>query len=146
MRISTVDVPKESAGALRMSSLVLVKRGEKVAEKDRRADNPLMVKDIVLFPNLGEPISKAAKELGFYFTVYATPGAPPPTASLTLQLNGTPVAQLPMTLSPADASGRIQQLGRLPLDQLAPGSYELVVDVTQAAARASRSTLVRIID
>ena len=51
----------EEIGALRMSSLVLVKRGEKVPEKDRRADNPLLVSvrsaDEVEFhhPPLGRP-------------------------------------------------------------------------------------------
>ena len=67
---STVEVPSPNAAALRMSSLVLVKRGEKVPEKDRRADNPLLVNDVLLYPNLGEPVSKAAKELGFYFAAY----------------------------------------------------------------------------
>ena len=58
--------PKRMPAKLRMSSLVLVKRGEKVPEKDRRADNPLLVNDVVIYPNLGEPVSKAAKEVGFY--------------------------------------------------------------------------------
>ena len=101
VRFSTVEVPQSRAGALRMSSLVLVKRGEKVADKDRRADNPLLVKDVVLYPNLGEPVSKAAKELGFYFTVYPAAGAPAPAAAIQLLLNGKLVAQVP-----DDAAGR----------------------------------------
>ena len=74
VRLSTVEVPAANAAGLRMSSLVIVKRGEKVPEKDRRADNPLLVNDVVLYPNLGDPISKAAKELGFYFAVYPAAG------------------------------------------------------------------------
>src|SRR5258708_741411 len=120
VRLSTVDVPVARADDLKMSSLLLVKRGEKVDAKDRRGGNPLMVKDLLLYPNLGDPISKATKELGFYFTLYPSKG-PAPVATLQLLLNGVPVAQVPLPLDATDASGRIQQLGRLPLDQLAPG-------------------------
>ena len=35
------------------------------------------------------------------------------------------IAQIPMALGRADAAGRIQQLGRLPIDQLPSGTYEL---------------------
>ena len=35
VRFSTVEVPKHADSSLRISSLVLVKRGEKVAEKER---------------------------------------------------------------------------------------------------------------
>ena len=60
-----------------MSGLMLVKRGEKVPEKERRAENPLLVKDVILIPNLGDPVSKSAKEMGFYFAVYPAAGAAP---------------------------------------------------------------------
>ena len=36
-----------------------------------------------------------------------------------------------MPLPAADASGRIQQVGRLPLDQISAGTYELRVVVKQ---------------
>ena len=76
VRLSTVEVTRADPTALRMSSLVLVKRGEKVPEKDRRADNPLLVRDIVLSPNLGDAVSKASKEVGFYFAAYPVQGRP----------------------------------------------------------------------
>ena len=146
VRLSTVEVPAEKADGLRMSSLVLVKRAEKVGPKDRRAENPLLVKDLVLYPNLGEPVAKAAKELGFYFAVYPSKAGAAVESSLQLLLNGAPVAQVPLTLAAPDSSGRIQQLGRLPLDQIKPGSYELVVVVKQGAIAMSRSTMVTIED
>jgi VWFA-related protein len=146
VRLSTVEVPRDSGAALRMSSLVLVKRGEKVPEKDRRAGNPLMVKDVVLYPNLGEPVSKTAKELGFYFAVYPVQGGPAPESAIELLLNGSPVARVTLPLPAADASGRIQQVGRLPLDQIAPGLYEVRVIVKQGPTQLSRSTMLRVID
>jgi len=143
VRLSTVEVPRHNAATLRVSSLVIVKRGEKVPEQERRSSNPLLVKDVVLYPNLGDPVSKSAKELAFYFAVYPAAG-PAPESTLQLLLNDSVVAQVPMPLPGADASGRIQQTGRLPLDQIAPGTYELRVVVKQGGAQIVRSTLVRI--
>ena len=52
--------------------------------------------------------------------------------------------QLPMAVAAVDPGGRIQQLGRLPLDPLSSGTYELRAIVTQGAGRAARSAVVRI--
>ena len=41
-------------------------------------------------------------------------------------------------------TGRIQQVGRLPLAQLAPGTYELWAVVKQGSEQAFRSTMLRI--
>ena len=41
-----------------------------------------------------------------------------------------------MPVPPADANGRIQQLGRLPIDQLAPGTYELRAIAKQETNRS----------
>jgi len=146
VRFSTVEVPKSELGKLRVSSLMLVKRSEKVSEKDRRTDNPLLVKDMILSPNLGEPVRKASKEVAFYFAAYPVQGGPAAASAIELLLNGQPVAQLPMPLPAADASGRIQQVGRLPLDQLAPGTYELRAVVTQGSERVICSTMLRVVD
>lgn len=146
VRFSTVEVPKDAVDTLRMSSLVIVKRGEKVPEKDRRADNPLLVNDVILYPNLGEPVSKGAKELGFYFAAYPVKGGPAPESVIELLQDARIVAQLPMPLAAADASGRIQQVGRLPLDQIAPGTYELRAVVKQGAQQIFRSTMLRIVE
>lgn len=142
-RLSSVTVPEVSPDTLRVSSLMLVRQAEKVPENDRRSDNPLLAGDLLLYPNLGEPVSKAAREVGFYFTAYPAKG-PAPEALLELALNGSPVARVPLTLGASDATGRIQQVGRLPLDQLAPGTYELRIAVKQGATEIVRSTLLRI--
>lgn len=145
-RFSTVEVPQANPAGLRMSSLVLIKRGEKVPEEDRRSDNPLLVKDVVLRPNLGEPVSKSAREAGFYFAVYPAPGGPGPESSIELLRNGALVARVPLPLAAADASGRIQQVGRLPLDQLSAGTYELRAVVKQGAQQVARSAMLGITD
>jgi VWFA-related protein len=144
VRFSTVEIGKPDPTKLRLSSLVLVKRAEKVPEKDRRADNPLLVNDVVLYPNLGEAVSKAAKEVGFYFAVYPGKTGAAPESSIELLLNGKVLAELPLPMGPADASGRIQQVGRLPLDQLAPGTYDLRAIVKQGTEQMVRSTMLRV--
>jgi hypothetical protein len=145
VRLSTIEVPPADTGRLRVSSLVLVKRVEQLPEKDRRPDNPLLVNDLLIYPNLGEAVSKAAKEIGFYFAAYPVKGGPAPEASIELLQNGAPVAQLAVPLAAADPSGRIQQVGRLPLEQLAAGVYELRTVVRQGAEQVSRSTILRLV-
>ena len=144
VRFSTIEQPKAVSDGLRVSNLVLVGRSERLAEGDRPADNPFLVGEMLLYPNLGAPLPKAqAKELAFFFTVYPGNG-PKPTAVLELMHNGKLLAQSPVPLAAADASGRIQQVGRLPLETLAPGTYDLRVVVTDGTAPQLRSVLVRI--
>lgn len=143
VRFSTVEVPREREGALRMSSLVLVNRSEKLAAEDRRSGSPLLVDNLILYPNLGEPVSKTAKEVGFYFAVYPAPGGAP-VSLIQLRQNESLIAQLPMPEAAVDASGRQQQVGRLPVSQLAPGTYELRAVVQQGSAQVFRSTPLRL--
>jgi VWFA-related protein len=146
VRLATVEVTRDDPAKLRMSSLVLVKRGEKVPENDRRAANPLLVRDVVVSPNLGEPVSRKSKEVGFYFAAYPAPGQPAPESMIELLQNGTPLARIPMPLPPPDASGRIQQVGRLPIGELAPGNYELRAVVAQGTETVARSSILRIVE
>jgi hypothetical protein len=144
VRLSSVTVPETSAGVLRMSSLVLVRTAEKVPSGERRRDNPLLAGDVLIYPNLGEAVSKSAKEVGFFFTAYPAKGGPAPESVLELVLNGQPVARVPMQLAGPDAAGRIQQLGRLPLEAIAPGTYELRIAVKQGSTELVRSTMLRV--
>jgi hypothetical protein len=82
--------------------------------------------------------------MGFYFTIYPAPGGQGPSANIELLQNGKLVAQVPMPVTSADASGRIQQLGRLPLEKIAPGTYELRAVVKQGTQQVVRSTMLSI--
>jgi hypothetical protein len=148
VRLATVDQPKVDADALRLSSLVIVRRGEKVPESQRIPDSPLYVGDTLLYPNLGEPLVKGTdKELGFYLVVYPASGgsAPPagPSATLELLQNGQPLARLPLQLAPAQPDGRIQQVSRIPIEALPAGTYELRIAVQQAGRTEVRSATFR---
>ena len=146
VRFATVEVPQQSADELRASSLVLVKRAEKLPDGERRADNPLLFRDALLRPNLGEPVSRAEKELGFYFAVYPGSGRTRPESTIELLQNAKLISRMPLPLAGADAAGRIQQVGRLPLDQLTAGTYELRAVVTQGSRQVVRSAILRLAD
>jgi hypothetical protein len=49
-----------------------------------------------------------------------------------------------MTLPAPDATGRAAQVGRLPLDQLTAGTYELRAIVKQGDQQVSRSAMLRV--
>jgi VWFA-related protein len=142
VRVQTIDIPKVDAKQLRMSSLVAIRRTDKVPEADRIPGSPLYVGDQLLYPSMGEPFSKAStKELPFYFVAYpeGAAGASETKATMELLNNGKQIAQAPLELARADDKGRIAQLGRIPLDALQPGAYELRVTLRQGQHSASRA-------
>ena len=144
VRISSLEVPAPASAPVRVSSLFVVQHAEKVPEAQRDPANPLYFGDLLLYPNLGEPLSKAAtKELAFAFSVQ--PGKAPVTgATMSLVKSGQVVGQAPLPLAAPDASGRIHQVGRLPMDALAPGPYEIRVTVQSGSVAVARSTRVTI--
>lgn len=144
-RVATVEVPKADEDTLRVSSLMIVRRREKVPEKERDPQHPLQYGELLLYPNLGEPLRKGVdNELAFFVTVYPHRPDDRLEASVELLHSGRSLGAVPVTLPPADPSGRIQYVGRLPLDPLAPGVYQLRLSVSGGDHRVSRSAAVRI--
>ena len=78
--------------------------------------------------------------------ILARERADTPQAALELMQNGKLLAKVPVELSPADGSGRIQELGRLPLGALAPGTYELRAVARQGSETVVRSTMIHLTD
>ncbi|HWQ00189.1 MAG TPA: VWA domain-containing protein [Vicinamibacterales bacterium] len=140
-RVATVDVRPAREEDLRASSLIIVRRTEEVPEKERDPANPLYYGNLLLYPNLGEPLRPGIdRELSFYVIVY--PGRRDPAklqARLELLQNGQPRGQAPLALGRPDAHGRIQHVGRLPLEGFASGSYELRLTVTDGRETCTRS-------
>ena len=105
VRFTTVEQPTQDIAQLRMSSLVLVSRGEN-AEGEPDNGNPLIVHDTLLYPNLGQPLKKDAdKELAFFFTAYPTAAQAQLTGTIELLQNATVLARVPLQLSAADQTG-----------------------------------------
>jgi hypothetical protein len=76
-RTSTFEVPKASPGGLRLSSLMVVGRAEKLTKEEQDGKNPLHYGEVMLYPNLGTPIRKSvAPVLGFFFSAYGKGAGP----------------------------------------------------------------------
>lgn len=135
---TTIEVPDADETVLRMSSVSLINRIEQLKEK---MESPFVIGDLMVYPNLGDPVKKSAQKLGFYFTVYPAAGKADAT-KLTLELtsNGKSLANFPLKLSAPDASGKIQFASALPLESLNPGEYQLKFTVKDDKTTASRST------
>jgi VWFA-related protein len=123
-RVATLTVP--APGSIAMSSLVLVSRVEEVSDTPA-VSAPLYVGRTLIYPNLGQPILRASTaELPFFFTIWGP--AADATASAQLLHHGQLVAQAPIELAKPSGS-RLQQVGRLPIAALSPGTYELRIRV-----------------
>jgi VWFA-related protein len=140
VRTGKLEVPEADDGRLRLSSVVVVKRVEKVTAGQKPA-SPFQVGDLLLYPSLGEAAHKqASKQLPFFFTLYAPKGSNvAPKVSVELRQNGKTLARLPAELNEPDAQGRFQYLAALPLENIPPGVYELKVTAVEGANSVSRS-------
>jgi VWFA-related protein len=137
-----VEVPDRDETKLRLSSLLLVKRADRLTTEERQKENPLHFGEVILYPNLGEPLHKAtSKQLAFYFTAWPARGSnEKPRLTIEVQQNGRTIAQTPAELAAADESGQIRHVSALPLDSFQPGTYELKITVQDARSSVSRST------
>ncbi len=138
---ATIDVPQASDSDLRVSSIVLIKRAERLDAREQKSFNPFHVGELLAYPNLGETIQKAKyKQLPFFFTVYVPKGAgSPPKLMIQLAQHGQALAQLPAELPPADQAGRVQYAGSLPLESIPVGQYEFKIIVTSGTDSITRS-------
>lgn len=143
-RVSTVTVPAPHVEHARVSSVVIVRRAERVDAKERDAANPLYVGDLLLYPDVGVPLRRAAdKELAFFFTAYQMAGRLT-GGRIELLSHGRVLSSAPLPSGEVDAEGRRPQLHRLPIDALPPGIYELRVTVSDAAGSDSKTAKFRI--
>jgi hypothetical protein len=104
------------------------------------------VGDTLLYPNLGIPLERdAEKELAFYFTAYLA-GTGDAVAHLELLQHAKPLARVDLQLAAPDAQRRIQQVSRIPIEQLVAGTYELRVVVREGTTSVSQSVPFRVTD
>jgi VWFA-related protein len=144
-RVASLDVPRASLNDLRMSSIVLVGRAERVSD-GKDAANPLYAGDVLFYPS-GEPFSRAGdRQLTAFYTIYPGAGFATPAATMEVQRNGQVIATTPVTLGERDAQGRIQQVSRMPLAPLTPGTYELKVSVHDAKTTLTQSAFFQVRD
>ena len=139
VRRTTVVVPPSPEDGIRLSSLVLLQRVEKLGPSEVGGDNPLYYGETIVYPNMGEPYRKSlTPTLGFYFTAYGGGGGIPGTATIELLQGEQVLAKLPTPLPQADASGRLQHAASLPLQNLPPGEYGLRIVLESGSASHAR--------
>jgi hypothetical protein len=146
--VSTLTVEPPQPSGLGMSSLVLVDHLEQVEQvptpsSDRTA--PFYVKNTLVYPNVGDPVAKGARpDLPFFFTLYRGSKARL-SATAELMKNGQVVASAPLELV-EDDSARLQEIGKLPVGSLAPGTYELRIRVGSPSEEVTRSAFFTVED
>jgi hypothetical protein len=128
---ATVEVPAANQGRRRLSSIVLPKRVERLSDPASKCAGPLSFGDACLYPSLGEPFRKSeSPTVGFFFVVYGAAGSGSSRkATIEVVQGDVTLASIDADLGAADAMGRIEHAGALPLAKFASGSYALKVTV-----------------
>ncbi len=143
---ASLVVSAADASRLRLSSIVLVKSAERLQASDRGAANPFHFGEVLIYPNMDEPLRKrVSKNLAFFVTVYPPQGSSSATKlRLEIMQKGRALGQTSYDLPAPDATGRIQYASAIPIDKYQPGEYELKVTVENGQSTATRSERVRI--
>ena len=137
---SSVVVPPADQSALRLSSIVVIKKtGHPTA--GQQTLRTFQFDDLLVYPNLGEPVSKAnGNQLTLFVTVYTAKGdTTAPKLSLEIARSGRSVGHLSYDLHAPDQTGRIQYASVISLDKFQPGDYELKLAVRAGSRMATRS-------
>jgi VWFA-related protein len=139
-RSDSFDVLPADNAKLRLSSLVILKRADRLSPEEQKQANPFHYGELLIYPNLGEPIGKAAmKQLPFFFNVYMPQGVKTaPKLEIAVFQNGQQLARLQSELPAPDATGLIAFASALPLDSFQPGKYELKITVSDSSGNVAR--------
>lgn len=141
VRTANVEVPASDSSALRLSSIVVIDRIEQLKPADKNPTSPFQVGEVLIYPNLGDPLLKAtSKKMAFFFTVYMPPAEKAaPKMTLEILQGARAIANIQSELPAPDAQGRVQHASALPLDKFQPGEYELKITVKSAQSATARS-------
>lgn len=136
-----LEVKGAEEGKLRLSSVAVISRAEKLPAGDQQTANPFRFGDVLLYPDLGGALRKSAGgQMVFFLTAYTAPGAKgAPKLNVEIEQEGRVLGRAALDLPRPDAEGRIQYAGTLPIDKLQPGSYRLKVTVTDGQSSATRT-------
>jgi len=140
-RSSIIDVPSAAQTTLRLSSVVILKRVERIGNSDQNLNNPFRFGDVLVYPNTGEAVHKSsANQIAFFFTAYTAAGSTDkPRVKIEVIQNGKALGETSGILPAPDAAGRIQYASELPLNNFQPGTYELKITVNDGRSSMSRS-------
>jgi VWFA-related protein len=137
---TSVEVPTGGSERVRLSSIVLPKKVERLSRPTETCAGPLSFGDACLYPSLGEPFRKSeSPTIGFFFVVYDTT-APQARRRAIIEVvrEDIPLASVVTDLGSADTTGRIHHAGAVPLARLDPGPYMLRITVGEGPHAETR--------
>jgi len=141
-RRSPLEIPSVDDTKPRLSTVTIIRRAERLSPEEQKRDQPFRFGELLIYPNLGEPIRKsAAKELAFFITAWPAKGSTSPLqVGMEILQNHRSLGKTSGQLPAIDEQGRIKYASSFPLDKFQPGSYELKITVSDGQNSTSRST------
>jgi VWFA-related protein len=142
VRSSSLEVLAGDETKPRLSSVALLKRAERLKPEEQKKDHPFHFGELLVYPNLGEPISKSqAKQVAFFVTAAPPKGsAPNMQVTFAIAQNNRTIGRSTGPLPAPDEQGQIKYASTFSLADFQPGSYELRVTVSDGRNSISRST------
>jgi hypothetical protein len=118
---------------------MVVGSAERLGAGATTAPEPLKYGDVLLYPNLGQPLRRETP-LTFFVTAWPALDRPAVDARLEVVQEGRTIASSRTTGLRADAGGRIQLASSLPLARFTPGAYELRLTLSDGLDEQTRTT------
>ena len=142
LRKTSLDIPTVDETKPRLSSVAVLSRAERLRAEEQKLDQPFHFGELLVYPNLGEPVRKSVtQQLAYFFTAWPAKGS---TASLQLTVeilqNGRTLGKTTGQLPTPDELGQIKHASSFALDQFKFGSYELKLTVNDGKNSVSQST------
>lgn len=127
LEVSAVDENK-----LRISSVAVLKRAERLTSEEQKLDRPLQFGELLVYPNLGERIQpKTAKQLAYFFTAWTPKGVTKPLdVKLEILQNNRPVGKTSGQLPAPDEHGRIKYASSFAIENFPAGIFELKITLS----------------
>ena len=142
LRKVALEIPTSDETKPHLSTLAILRRAERLTPEEQKRDQPFRFGELLVYPNLGEPILKSvAKQLAFFLTAWPAKGSTT-ALQLTVEIlqNNRSLGKTAGQLPAADELGQIKYASSFPLDKFQPGAYELKVTIADDKNSVSRST------
>jgi len=142
LQTSPLEIPALDESKPRLSSVSVLKRAERLSAEEQKTDQPFHFGELLVYPNLGEMISKSqAKQLAFFVTAWPAKGSSAiMQLTFTILQNKKAVGKSSTPLPAADEQGKIKYASSFSLADFQPGVYELQVIVSDGKSSVNRVT------
>jgi len=142
LRKAALTIPTVDETKPRLSSVAVLRRAERLTPEEQKRDQPFRFGELLVYPNLGEPVVKSvAQQLAFFFTAWpAKASTEPLQLNIEILQNHRSLVKTHGQLPAPDQLGQIKYASSFPLEKFQPGAYELKVTVGDGKNTVSRST------